>query len=820
VSINKIIKTMAKKCLHTAILFSCFVQLSLAQNIRIDGRIYDDRKEIVHGASVRVFTYPDSLEFSFAPTDAFGYFELFAPTNIPFFLTVSFFGYETLRREFGAENNRSILNMGDLTLNVIFQSLEDVAISGDVRFVQKSAEKLTINVERSVIGSAGNAGEILDRLPGVVVDRQNNSIKVNGKEGVAIMINGKVKKIPQDALLKMLEAINGSNVEKIELINSNAAEDAEGTGGFVNIVTKKNSLPGHQGAYNATLGVGRYEKTALGGEFGYSRDKVFFFGFGSLGWNRAYADFGNDRQLLDQNGAIVGTSNFAERTLKNLVGNLDLSLNYQVLEDTQIGIGAFSSLNRVNIDEVGKTSFFNNSELARFTQIFHDEKNEWTQFGTNINATRTLREDEVVLLSLDYLNYNNHNPHFYVFENHENIEGGIPSLISNSNVSKSTPIKFYVGKADYRRKTNGKYRLNLGIKQTYSSLENDVPVTSSNLSDEWKTDINLSQNIKMHEDISAIYGDFGLLSRLGLDINLGLRYEYTKSKLNNGRGISILDRKFGNLFPSISIQKKNEDKLVGINYNRRITRPTFAYLAPYVHFVDDLTLISGNMELKHFIADNIEGVFQFKERYTATVGYSFSDRPIIPYQTHIDIAANKQIIKAENLKKSNLVSIGLIISYRLTSWWDTYTNLAGLYGSNESLYNGTAVLNEKAYFSLNTTHNFKMLKNVTGEISGMYQSKSPFGMAYLLPFGKVGAGIKINTKNDRGTIRLTMDDLFWNMNFSIDNPQPSLGFNQSFKAVFSEPRVVRLTYTKSFGIGSKKDRRGDSTEEEKKRIGN
>jgi len=342
---------------------------------------------------------------------------------------------------------------------------------------------------------------------------------------------------------------------------------------------------------------------------------------------------------------------------------------------------------------------------------------------------------------------------------------------------------------------------------------------AKNKQDDWENNPALSQDVKMKEEISAGYGEYKFSAENGLEANIGFRFEYTQSILRNDQGVRLIDRNFGKLFPTLSLSKAFNNNTLSLSYNRRISRPTFSYLAPYVHFVDEMTFITGNMELNSSISDNFEGTYQYKKKYIATIGYSNSDKPIIPYQIQIEPELNKQIIRAENLKKSSLISLGFSIPFQFNRWWDSYTSLNGFYGRNESIYQNRVIGNEKLYVSINMNHSFKILKNLTAELSGMYQSKSPFGMAYLLPFGKVSTGAKYNLKNENGTIRITVDDIFWSMNFGIDNPQPGLGFNQSFKGKFSEPRVVRITYSKNLGGGMKKTRRNDSAEEEKARAG-
>jgi hypothetical protein len=136
---------------------------------------------------------------------------------------------------------------------------------------------------------------------------------------------------------------------------------------------------------------------------------------------------------------------------------------------------------------------------------------------------------------------------------------------------------------------------------------------------------------------------------------------------------------------------------------------------------------------------------------------------------------------------------------KVTDRWNIQGNVIGMYGVNNLNYESVAISNKKFYMNFNIIQTLTFPKGFSGELSALYQSKSPFGMGYLKGSGAFSAGIKKQLADNHGILRLTFSDIFWNTNFSITNNQNALNFNQSFKGVFSEPRVVKLTYTRDFG---------------------
>ena len=139
--------------------------------------------------------------------------------------------------------------------------LEAVRVIVKKPMFEQKIDRMVINVANSITNTGSTALEVLMRSPGVTVNQQNNTLLMNGKDGVVLILNGKVNRMPPEAMLQMLAGMSSSNIEKIELITTPPANfDAEGNAGFINIVLKKNTQYGTNGAVSTTAGYG------IGGE--------------------------------------------------------------------------------------------------------------------------------------------------------------------------------------------------------------------------------------------------------------------------------------------------------------------------------------------------------------------------------------------------------------------------------------------------------------------------------------------------------------------------------------------------------------------------
>src|SRR5882757_6879688 len=157
--------------------------------------------------------------------------------------------------------------------------LKEVTITGRKQLFEQKTDRLVINVRNSVTSAGGNALDVLEKAPGVSVDRQGNRIAINGKSGVSIMINGKMTYMPADALTQFLAGVSAGNIEKIELMTAPPARyDAGGNAGYINIVLVDNPYEGVSGSYFLTGGYGFRESAAAGGNINYRSARVNLYG--------------------------------------------------------------------------------------------------------------------------------------------------------------------------------------------------------------------------------------------------------------------------------------------------------------------------------------------------------------------------------------------------------------------------------------------------------------------------------------------------------------------------------------------------------------
>jgi outer membrane receptor for monomeric catechols len=162
---------------------------------------------------------------------------------------------------FQLDKSNSPFSIGGIEIPEKVEQLNEVVIQAEKPMFEQKIDRTIINVRSNISRAGGSALDVLQRSPGVTVDKMNSAVSLSGKQGVRIMINGKLSRIPMSAVVQMLGGINAENIERIELITTPPSKyEAEGDAGMINIVMKKLEDKGTNGNASVFTGYGRRGK--------------------------------------------------------------------------------------------------------------------------------------------------------------------------------------------------------------------------------------------------------------------------------------------------------------------------------------------------------------------------------------------------------------------------------------------------------------------------------------------------------------------------------------------------------------------------------
>lgn len=241
-----------------AIFLSVHFSLSSQQDIK--GVIHDNSGIALAYANVILQAAADSSFITGTIANDDGVFALKQVEPGNYLVQLSMIGFETQLVPVEVYSNAGqFIDLGIIQLST-GEVLDEIEVVAEKQFIEQNIDRMTLNVANSPSFAGGTALDVLENAPGVIVDRQNSNLSLAGKDGVQVMINGRIKYVPAAALLQMLQGMSADNIEKIEIITTPPSNlDAEGNAGYINLVLKTNEEDGFNGNLAANIGVRRWE---------------------------------------------------------------------------------------------------------------------------------------------------------------------------------------------------------------------------------------------------------------------------------------------------------------------------------------------------------------------------------------------------------------------------------------------------------------------------------------------------------------------------------------------------------------------------------
>ncbi|AYB33129.1 outer membrane beta-barrel family protein [Chryseolinea soli] len=740
-------------------------------------------------------------------------FENLSPGN--YFLSASMVGYMKFQSPLMTLDKNLVIP--DIVLEESATALDEVSITADKPLFEQQTDRLVVNVASSITSSGNTLLEVLQKSPGVVVNRQSNSIAINGKTGVRIMINDKVVQMPLDAVVQMLDGMSASNVEKIELITTPPAKyDAEGNGGIIHIVMKNNEDLGTNGSFGLTLGYRGAE--TLGANFALNHRAKKTAWFLEYSWlrNHNWHAMTMVRKSLGD-GFPVTINDRSDRENWTTQQNLNAGFEWKPTTHSVLSLGATAyrsdwELTALAFDEAHLTA-----DAMRNTKTNIQESNIWQSATLGVTYQTKINPKSDLNVSVDYLYYHNNNPSLYdnaLLDEHDHV-----SETSRIALDKTTPIHFLIGKADYQYSPSAAWTIDAGIKGVTSGLDNNVVVRRWLGGDAWDVDPFFSSHATLSETVRAAYVSTKWQPEKRWLITGGLRYEYTHTNISTPAEQDVINRKYGYFFPSLFVKKDLDvEKDIQFSYSRRITRPTFNDMAPYVFFWGPNTFSGGNTSLLPAVADAVKVGFHAKQ-WVVSLQYTHSRREINSYQAEIDTASNTLTYRAQNLDYLNTLGLTNSYSLSITPWWEVQGSVTLQYQVAQAAPVQHDVRKHLFGVNLNVVSIVKLPSDFAIEISGSYQSTQLSGIAVYLPQGSLNAGVQ-KKLGENGTLTLAMDDILYTNYWRIKTNSPQNYVDAYFKYDFHN-QYVRLTYKRNLGsrkIAAAKLKSG--SDEERRRVSN
>ncbi|MFL9484364.1 outer membrane beta-barrel protein [Chitinophagaceae bacterium LWZ2-11] len=791
-----------------------------AQNVlQLSGKIVSTNKKALEGITIYLLKAQDSIPIKTALTDTSGNYSFKQLPPGDYKLFVSMMGYEPYKSlGFNLQQNKTI---EPVVLTASGKELQTVSVTSVRPFMQQKIDRTVINPEALISNAGGTALDVLEKAPGVIVD-QNGSISLQGK-GVTIFIDDKPTYLSGVDLQNYLRSLSAAGIDQLELmVNPPAKYDAAGNGGIINIKTKRSKVKGFNGGLSLNYIQGRYAKTNNSLNFNYRTGKLNVFGNLSYNYGNSFTDLTINRHFFDASGNLL--SNFEQKSYIRSRSNnylAKIGADYYLSEKSTLGInltGVYNPYNRIT----PVTSLFSNAAGVPDSTIIaaNSQYNLFRNMGANLNYRHMYKKDGPQLsIDLDYLNYYTNSDQS--FDNSSFFPNGTPK--ENDLLTGNLPahINIYSGKADYEHPLPSGFKLSTGLKSSYTHTDNvaDYFYTTGGVT---TPDYTKTNHFLYKENINAAYVNVSRDYKR-LSFQAGLRLENTVSdghQLGNvQRTDSTFRRVYTNLFPTMYIQYKADSaghNIFSLDYGRRIDRPYYQDLNPFLSPLDKFTYYTGNPFLRPSFTDNIELSHTYHGRYTTTLGYSRTRDDV---NETIEIVNGIYYSRPGNIGKSTVLTLSFAATVDPTPWFNIqFHGHAAQIHSVSNFYTG--LLDTKGtYYFVRPVFSFKTGKDWTLQLDGSYQSTVTNAQFVIQGRGRVNAAVA-KKLSSAATLKLVVNDIFYT--YITHGTINNLSQTTANWINMGDSRTAVLSFSYRFGKAISNQRKHDANgaESEQNRVKN
>ncbi|HRH64711.1 MAG TPA: TonB-dependent receptor [Bacteroidia bacterium] len=750
---------------------------------KITGTVLDSlTKKPVEFASVGLYEQGSEKPIDGVLTDGQGDFKLKNLRNGIYHLSITFVGYGTKNIDsLRISEKKSALNISKVHLAPSVNLLKETTIEAEKSLIETKIDKLVYNAEKDITSKGGNATDVLRKVPMVQVDLDGN-VMLQGTQNVKVLINNKPSSLTAGSVADAMKMIPADEIEKVEVITSPSAKyDAEGTGGIINIITKKKNIHGFSGMVNAGAGT---RSSNLFGNVSYRTGRLGtglnFGGFGYTGKGDLLATRTTPYSSLRQEGdnKNTGFGPYGQLTL-----DYDFTSRFNV--NGSLRVNDFANTSKGITDNYFS---FNGNSYQKLFSSDYDTKTEGLNYDASLDLKQSFKKPDQELTLSGQLTNSNRNTEYEVIR----MIDSLPMFPYKENSLNKSGNREFTLQLDYTHPLTKELTLEAGGKNILRKVKSDYNYKIySYVADAFLTDDARSNVFDYNQHIYAGYMQLSAtVKRWGF--KSGLRYEHTKLDSDFDQTSSKVSNEYENYIPTATVSYTRPTKYtLKFSYTQRIQRPGLTYLNPYVNQSDIKNISYGNPGLSAEKSQSFEfGWNSFRKfgsittsiyhRFTnnAIEGIRFVDTNDVYVSTYDNIGKNY----------STGASIGLNVMWKskiyMGSNFNIYYYKVKSTGLTQNLQNDGINYNVSLYgsYKFSKTWGLQAYGNFNGPKYTVQGSSTSFWYYNL--------SARKEFKNEKGGIAVGLDNFAtWYMHFKNNYTGDGFSYDSDNKVFFLGARI-------------------------------
>lgn len=775
--------------------------------VPVQGKVQDTAGQPLPFATAVLLHLPDSAVTSVQTADAQGAFTFEQVAAGPYCLKALLMGYRPQRHAFTVAQQP--LTLPALHLPGASTALGEVVVEGRPPVLEQHADRTVVNVDR--LNTTGdNALEVLRKAPGVTLDK-DDQVLYRGSGSVLVLLDGKQTYMSGAALSNYLKSLPASAISQIELLpNPPASLDAAGTAGVINIRTRRSMLPGLTGTATVGGGYGRYEKGSGGANLAYNVGRVRTFGRADLSHSNSFNNLTIQRQIRDTTFAQQKYWHPVYDGLNYAVG-LDVPLSRRQTLGAQVR-GAASRTEAVSTGT--STATAPNGRPAGALTLHNPQSSRGRDLALSLTYRLALDSTGHELTAdADLVQYRSSMAQ--TFQTTSSLPAEQGALSGQQRSDQAADVTIRALKTDYVHPVAGTaWRAEAGAKASWVTTRSYLNFEQLQ-GEAWLNDAQRTNRFQYDENILAAYATLSTTWQ-GVELKAGLRGEHTHSVGSSPTTGQRVARNYFQLFPTVfaSYQLGANDQL-GFSAGRRISRPSYQSLNPFVTYTDAYTALQGNPFLAPSLARSLVLNYTHRNFQVLSLSYLLETDVVREVAYQNDETKVTTSIR-QNLDRSLSLSLTSGGHTDVNKVWGMDNELTGSYNEVTSRVQNQPVRLRRFSFEASSNHTFRLPSGYQLLLSGSYGSPSVQGLFYVRSYANLTLGAKKQLWHDRATLSLRLSDVLGTSRFrsTMDYNNIRMRWNNQW-----ESRRLTLSLSCKLGSGKTHSSRNRGSADEESRAG-
>ena len=683
-----------------------------------------------------------------------------------------------------------------LVLRAAPQQLGEVRVSGHAPVVERLLDRTVVHTDRMPAVAGGTAYDLIRSAPGVTVSGTDD-IGMQGKSGVLVLIDDRPVRLSPDALVNMLRNMPAESIEALEIMTTPPAKyDAEGNAGILNLRTRHRRQPGWSTDLTLRGAQGQHTRYSGGAVVGIKQKAFDLNGSYFAGRTQAFEDiaqYATQRapgqglpQTLQSNTRTVNTARYhdAKAQLDVKLGpkaSAGLVANLYALQNPALGSGTTRS-------QAGPQP----ADTALHTQS--QQRSRTANYA--VDGYYTLPLDTAgtsVSVDASYARFASAQQQDFANQLADQRSGqplGSPQQL-RSRLDGGTVIRSV--KADATLPL-ARWKLETGAKCSQVAADNDF-LFQREAGGDWPADARRSNRFRYDETIYAAYAS---ASREWAKVSgqLGLRGEYTRTLGTSATTGTSTRNNYFQLFPTAYFQYKPSDSyLLNLSYSRRIERPAYSSLNPFLSYQTQYFSNQGNPFLQPSFTDAVEWTNVFAHELTVVPFANYTRQFASEYPVQ-NPATRETTYTFGNLGASYSYGATVAAPFAVGKWWKVDNDLTVYAQGFRSSYAAEPQQRRRFVYNLNVTNTFTISPQLTAQLTAYYNAPTVQGFYTSVAYYALNAGATLKLLHNKAVLSLSLADLFYTERGAADVQYQAQDFGFYRR---NDTRLLRLAFTYKLG---------------------